>query len=113
MHRPVARIEPVRGIVLPGPHARRDLGRIVGSCRAGGRAAIRQRIGKVLEPGARIAPKRDLGGYTAADLLGNDVEMDHRDVGRRQCEALGRNFDKLAADNDQAIRRRDQVVDDT
>ncbi len=112
MHRPVARIEPRRGIVLPGLHPRRDLGDIVGPRRASSRAAIRQRIGKVFEPGARIAPERDLGGDTAADLFGDDVEMDHRDVGRRQREALGRDLAQLAADHDQAVRRLDQVVGD-
>ena len=61
VHRPVARIEPRRGIVFPGLHARRDLGDIVGPRRAGGRTAIGQRIGEVFEPGARIAPQRDLG----------------------------------------------------
>ena len=62
VHRPVARIEPRRRVVLPGLHARRDLGDIIGPRRAGGRAAVRQRLGQVLEPGARIAPQRDLGG---------------------------------------------------
>ena len=85
---------------------------IVGPCRAGSRAAIRQRIGQVFEPGARIAPERDLGRDTAADLFGDDVEMDHRDVGRRQREALGRNLAELASDDDQAIRRLDQIVGD-
>ena len=38
--------------------------------------------------------------------------MDHRDVRRRQREALGRDLAELAADDDQAIRRLDQVVGD-
>ena len=112
MHRPVARIEPRRGIVFPGLHARGDFGDIVGPRRAGGGGAIRQRLGKVFEPGPRIAPQRDLGGDAAADLFGDDVEMNHRDVGRRQREALGRDLAELAADDDQAIRRLDQVVGD-
>ena len=112
MDRPVARIEARRGVVLPFPHAGRDLGDVVGARRTGGGGAVGQRFGEVFEPGARVAPQRDLGRNAAADLLGDDVEMDDRDMRRRQCEALGRDLAELAADDDQAIRRLDQIVGD-
>ena len=62
---------------------------------------------------SRASPhERDLGARGAADLLGDDVEVDERRAGRDQLEALGRDLAELAADDDQAVRLRDQVVGD-
>ncbi len=112
MHRPVARIEARRCLFLPGLHAPRDLGDVIGACPAGLGGIARQRLGEILEAGPRVAPQRDLGGMAAADLLGDDLKMDDRDMRRRDGVALGGDLAELASDHDQAVRRIDQLVGD-
>ena len=112
MHWPVPRIEPRRSFVFPLLHAGRDLADIVGSCGTGGWATVRQRIGQFLQSSACIAPECNLGRDTAPDLLGDDVEMDHRYMGWWQCEAFGGDLAKFAADDDQAIRALNKIIGD-
>ncbi len=43
------------------------------------RRVVGERFGEVLEPGPGVAPQRHLGRPAAADLLGDDLQMDERD----------------------------------
>src|SRR6266851_1683271 len=61
---------------------------------------------------ARIAPETDLGGRGAAQLLGDDVEMEDRHAGGQQRVAPRRDLAELAADDDEAVGRRDEIVGD-
>src|SRR5262249_60959675 len=71
-----------------------------------------ERFGEVLEPGPGVAPQRHRGRGAAADLLGEDLEMNERDRWRRQRVALGGDLAELAADDDETIRGLDQLVRD-
>src|ERR1051325_10343120 len=76
-------------LFFPCRHAARDLGDIVGPGRAGVCRVVGEGFGQIFEAGAGVAPQRDLGREAAADLLGDDLEMDDRNVARRQRVALG------------------------
>jgi hypothetical protein len=110
--RPLSRIEARRRLFLPGGHAARDLGDVIGARGAGTGGAVAERLGQILEPGPGIAPQRELGGMAAADLLGDDLEMNDRDMRRRDGVTLGSDFAELAADHDQAVGGVDQLVGD-
>ena len=102
--------------------ARGDASAPVGPCarparghRQSGRAGLGHAVERLVqgieaEPG--VADKADRGGSRAADLLRLDVEMDQRDALRHELEALGGDLAELAADGDQAVGGRDQVVGD-
>ena len=53
---------------------------------------------------AGIADEANVGAGGAADLLGDDVDVNERFAGRDQREALGCDLAELAADHEQAIR---------
>ena len=113
MHRPLARIEPRRGLVLPCRHARRDLGDIVGArrARAPRRCPAAPRRGPRAPPARRPTARSRPGGS------GRSPRRRCRDGSPGSCRggsaiALGRDLAELAADDDQAIRRLDQLVGD-
>ena len=78
MHWPVARIETGGRLFLPGRHAARDLGHILGAGRAGTRGVVGEALREILKAGAGVAPQRHLGGKAAADL----TEMDYAAIAR-------------------------------
>ena len=67
---------------------------------------------QILDAGAGVAPERDIGFCGAAELLGDDVEVDERLALGRHGVALGRDLAELAADDEEAVRFLDQRVGD-
>ena len=67
---------------------------------------------EIIEPAARIAPEGNVAAAGTAEFLGDDVEMDDRYIRRQQLKALGRDLAQLASDDDEQVRRGDQVVGD-
>ena len=103
----------LRGVALgdalaPFAHPARDLFYVF----AAGRRRAAQRLVQILEAGAGVAPKRDIGLGGAAELLGDDVEVDERLALGRHGVALGRDLAELAADDEEAVGFLDQRVGD-
>ena len=68
-----------------------------------------QRIGKIAQALAAVAPQHDIRTRVTAELLGDEVEMDQSDAeGMR--EAAGGHLAELAARHQQAVGARDQLI---
>ena len=110
--RPFRRVEPCGCLVAPCRHPLRNLGDVFGASGAGLPSVVGERFGEVFEPGAGIAPQRHFGRPAAADLLGDNLQVNERDRRRGQRIALGGDLAELAADHDETVRRLDQLVRD-
>ncbi len=75
-------------------------------------SAFGERRGEVLDAELGIAPEHDLRLHGAAELLGDDVEMDDALALRRHGEALGGDLAELAADDEDEVALLDQPVGD-
>ncbi len=110
--RRLVRLEPVgRAFVPLRPCARAPRRTTAGASRAP-RPAVAERCREVLQREPRVGHERHVGARGAADLLGEDVDVDQRLAGRDQLKAPRRDFAELAADHDQRVGGRDQVVGD-
>ena len=107
----LVRFEPVGRAFVPLAHARGHLG-APGLPLCARLAAVGQRCGEVLQREPRVGDQRDIGARGAADLLGEDIDMDQRLARRDQLEAPRRDFAELAGDHDQRVGGGDQIVGD-
>src|SRR5205809_668191 len=74
--------------------------------------AVAERGGKVRQREPCVGGERDIGAGGAADLLGEDVDVDQRLALRDQLESFGRDLAKLAADHDQGVGGGNELIGD-
>jgi hypothetical protein len=97
----LVRLQPIRRAFEPLRHARGHLG-APGLALSRAPCRRRQRRREVLQREPRVGDQRHVGARGAADLLGQDVDVDQRLARRDQLEAPGRDLAELAADHDSA-----------
>ena len=94
----------------PLRHARLHLRRVVGALVPKPLGVAGQRVGEIAQGLAAIAPQDDARAGGAAELLGDDVEMNQRDAVGDEGESAGRDLAELAARDEQAVGVRNQLV---